>query len=249
VTDTTTTTTAEPAGTEGTTPPAVPTPPAPSAPAATELPEWAKDPAAAAKMVADLRAENARDRTAAKEAAKEEARQDLLKSLGLVKDDQPLDPAQAARDLQAKDSTIRELQVRSALSEALADAKAKPLARAAILGEGILSDLDPTASDFAAQVAAKVADYVGRNPELRATQAAAASAVRSSRRSGPTPHSRSSARTSCSRPWSPRTATSPRSASARSCTSPTRAPSSPTTRRRTPRSPGRCRPAPTPRSP
>lgn len=178
VTDSTTTpTTAEPAGTEGTTPPAVPTPPAPSAPAATELPEWAKDPAAAAKMVADLRAENARDRTAAKEAAKQEARQDLLRNLGLVKDDQPLDPAQAARDLQAKDATIRDLQVRSALSEALADAKAKPLARAAILGEGILSDLDPTASDFAAQVAAKVADYVGRNPELRATQAAAASAV------------------------------------------------------------------------
>lgn len=171
VTDSTTTTATD-AGTapEGTTPPAgtepVVTPPAGTT---TDLPDWAKDPAAAAKMVADLRAENARDRTAAKTAAAAEAQQAILKALGLAPDDKPVDPAEAARTIQAKDSTIRDLQIRSALSDALAEAKAKPLARAAILGDGLLADLDPAAADFAATVSARVADYVGRNPELSAT--------------------------------------------------------------------------------
>lgn len=142
-----------------------------------DLPDWAKDPVAAAKMVADLRAENARDRTSAKEKAAEEARSELLEKLGLKKTEEQVDPDQLARDLAAKDATIRDLQVRSALSDALASSGAKPLARAAILGDGLLNDLDPASADFASTVASRVAEYVNKNPELKAVQAASKSGV------------------------------------------------------------------------
>jgi hypothetical protein len=161
--------------TDGTTPPAVPA----VAPAVTEVdfPDWAKNPATAAQMVKDLRAENASARTSAKEAAAAEARTELLKQLGLIKENEPVDPAQVARDIAAKDQQIRELTLRGALSDALHTAGAKPLARAAILGDGVLADLDPSSATFNADVAARVSEYIGKNPELKTTQAAAASGV------------------------------------------------------------------------
>lgn len=164
-TDTTTVTPPAPTAdgqqaTEPTTPPA--------APPANDLPDWAKDPVAAAKMVADLRAENARTRTSAKETAAREARDELLTQLGLKPKDEPVDPAQVARDLAAKDQSIRDLQVKSALTDALYAAGAKPLARAAILGDGLLSDLDPSSTTFQVDVASRVSDYIGKNPELKA---------------------------------------------------------------------------------
>jgi len=171
VTDTTDTTTTDggapqaPAGTEpGTTAGASST----TDPAAS-LPDWAKDPAAAFKMVSDLRAENARDRTAAKQTAAQEAQAAILQALGLAKKDEPVDPAKVAADLAQKDQTIRDLTIRGALADALAAANAKPIARAAILGDGVLADLDPTSATFSADLAAKVSDYVGKNPDLKAT--------------------------------------------------------------------------------
>lgn len=156
--------------TETQTPPADPaaTPDASATGATDTLPDWAKDPTAAAKMVADLRAENARDRTAAKEAAAKEARDSLLKQLGLKPDDKPVTPEDHERALSEKDARIRDLTIKSALSDALSTTGAKPLARAAILGEGILADLDPTSPSFAADVASKVQAYVAANPELKA---------------------------------------------------------------------------------
>lgn len=146
-----------------------PTSTAPAETTATDLPDWAKDPAAALKMVTDLRAENARTRTSAKEAAAQEAREALLEQLGLKPKDTPVDPEQVKRDLASKDATIRDLQVKSALQDALAAASAKPVARAAVLGEGLLNDLDPSSATFQADVATRVSDYISKNPELKAT--------------------------------------------------------------------------------
>ncbi len=173
MTDTTTPTVTEPA-TDATTAPAAATTDAATATAATDVPDWAKDPATALAEVQKARQEAAAARIAARDNAKAEARQQLLKDLGLVKDDAPADPAELARDLASKDTTIRDLQIRSALSDALHTAGAKPLARAAILGDGVLAGLDPSAADFDQTVAAKVADYISRNPELKTTQAASA---------------------------------------------------------------------------
>jgi len=176
-----TTATVEPAATvEATTTPqapAAPTAPAgttpPAAPAADDIPDWAKDPATAARMVKDANAEAAKERVKARDDAKAQARAELLKELGLAEAAKTVDPAELAQQLAAKDTTIRDLTIRSALSDALAEAKAKPLARAAVLGDGILQDLDPTSADFQATVNARVAEYISKNPELRASQVAA----------------------------------------------------------------------------
>lgn len=172
MTDTTDTTTNDgastpqaPAGTEPGTNSGAQSAPDPAA----SLPDWAKDPTAAFKMVSDLRAENARDRTAAKQTAAQEAQAAILQALGLAKKDEPVDPAKVAAELAQKDQTIRDLQVKSALADALAAAHAKPIARAAILGDGVLADLDPTSATFAADLAARVTDYVGKNPDLKAS--------------------------------------------------------------------------------
>lgn len=166
-TTTETTTTTDPAAGQQATEPTTPTTPVEGA--ANDLPDWAKDPAAALKMVTDLRAENARTRTSAKEAAAQEARDALLEQLGLKPKDSPVDPEQVKRDLASKDATIRDLQVKGALQDALAAAQAKPIARAAVLGEGLLNDLDPSSVTFQADVASRVSDYISKNPELKAT--------------------------------------------------------------------------------
>ena len=139
---------------------------------AAEFPDWAKDPATAQRMVDEARAQAAQERVKAREGAKADARKELLEQLGLADADETPDPAELAKQLAAKDTAIRDLTIKSALSEALNAAKAKPLARAAILGEGLLNDLDPTADDFETVVASRVAEYITKNPELRTAQAA-----------------------------------------------------------------------------
>lgn len=151
------------------------TPVTPAAPTSTDLPDWAKDPALAAKMVADLRAENARDRTAAKDKAAADAQADLLKRLGLKPDDQPVSPEAHQRELAARDQRIRDLTIKNALSDILSTQGAKPIARAAVIGEGILDGLDPAAADFSTTLASKVSGYLTANPELKAQAQAAGS--------------------------------------------------------------------------
>lgn len=137
------------------------------------FPDWYSDPAKVQAEIQRLNRENAASRVNAKQQAADEARQQILKDLGLVKEDEQVDPAQLREQLTAKDTTIRDLTVKSALSDALREAGAKPLAKAAILGAGVLNDLDVTAADFDQQVASKVSAYVAANPELKASQAAA----------------------------------------------------------------------------
>ena len=143
-----------------------------TAPSEPVIPDWAKDPATAQRMVDEARAQAAQERVKAREGAKADARKELLEQLGLADADETPDPAELAKQLAAKDTAIRDLTIKSALSEALNTAKAKPLARAAILGEGLLNDLDPTADDFETVVASRVAEYITKNPELRTAQAA-----------------------------------------------------------------------------
>lgn len=146
----------------------------PAAPAAPAF-EWDGKieslPEPVQKIITDARADAGKARTTAKEQAAAEARQQLLKDLGLVKDDEPGDPAELKQQLAGKDSTIVELRRDNALIVALHTTGAKPLARAAILGDGVLKDLDITAADYAKQVEAKVTEYLTKYPELKGGQA------------------------------------------------------------------------------
>lgn len=141
-----------------------------------QFPDWYNDPAKVQAEIQRLNRENAASRVNAKTAAAEEARQAVLKEIAKTlnpQSEEPVDPEALKTQLQAKDTTIRDLTVKSALSDALRDAGAKPLAKAAILGAGLLNDLDVTAADFDQQVSSKVSAYVAANPELKASQVAA----------------------------------------------------------------------------
>ncbi|MGN6200014.1 MAG: hypothetical protein ACTHJM_10275 [Marmoricola sp.] len=142
-------------------------------PAKPTYPDWYSDQEKVHAEIQRLNRENAASRVNAKQTAADEGRTQILKDLGLIKGDEQPDPEALRQQLAAKDTTIRDLTVKSALSDALRDTGAKPLARAAILGEGILNDLDPASDTFAADVASKVSAYVAANPELKASQAAA----------------------------------------------------------------------------
>lgn len=175
------------------TPPAPPAPTPPPAPSPTPTPDPAPagkwDPSAwdgkveslpdkAQKLLTDARADAAKARTSAKEAAKQEARDELLKQLGLKEDGgEPADPVKLAADLAAKDQKIRDLTVRSALQEAIVTLKAKPIARAAILGDGVLAGIDPASDKFSEDVETAVKAYLEKNPELKSVQAAGSSSA------------------------------------------------------------------------
>ncbi len=132
------------------------------------------DPAALAKMVRDLRAENAASRTNAKQSAAAEAREQLAqeigKALGLVKsDDDKADPAKLAEQVSAAQQAQRaaavELAVYKAAGKHGADPDALTDSRTFL---DRVSKLDPTASDFPAKVADAVKKAVEDNPRYRA---------------------------------------------------------------------------------
>ncbi|MET8846625.1 hypothetical protein [Amycolatopsis sp. NPDC004625] len=179
--------TGEPAGTPGEpgatgTPATGEQPPAtgqPSAPAPAEqgpTPDdlAALDPATLAKMVRDLRTENAADRTNAKTKAADEARQqlaqDIGKALGLVAgDDDKADPAKLAEQVTAEQQRSRAAAVELAVFKSAGPLGADPAAL--VDSRAFLSaveQLDPTAADFADKVGAAITKAVTDNPKLRA---------------------------------------------------------------------------------
>jgi len=88
-------------------------------------------------------------------------------ALGLDQDHKP-DPEAVAAQIQAKDKTIRDLQVRNGLADVLAKHAADPvLTRAVLADSGVLHDVDPAASDFAEQLDAAVARALEEHPKLR----------------------------------------------------------------------------------
>lgn len=134
------------------------------APASAKPSPW-DDPAKARAEIERLRHENAKDRTA----AKENARRDLLKELGLVKDenDHP-DPADVAKQLKAKEADARQARVELAVYRAASAAGADP---AALLDSSSFlaktADLDIT--DDAA-IADAIRSAVESNPRLAAVE-------------------------------------------------------------------------------
>ena len=128
------------------------------------LPDWAQ-----AEM-RKLRAEAASSRVSAKETAAEEARKGLLaelsKALG-IGGAAPTDPERLKADLEKttaeRRSTLVELAVVRSAGKLGADAEALLDSRGFL---NKLGKLDPTADDFGALVADKIAEAVKDNPRL-----------------------------------------------------------------------------------
>ncbi|MFJ1510949.1 hypothetical protein [Cellulosimicrobium funkei] len=136
------------------------------------------DPVKLRAEIERLRRENGAARTNAKETARAEAREALLRELGLVKDDETPDPAKVAQELQASRDEARVARVELAVHRTASTHKADPSAlldSRAFLAK--VADLDPTADDFGEKVTAAIKQAVTDNPKLLAAQAAGASSV------------------------------------------------------------------------
>ncbi|MGN7977431.1 hypothetical protein ACTJJ4_07640 [Microbacterium sp. 22195] len=153
--------------------------PAPAAPEATDPPAEPSGDAPetfSREYVEKLRRENAAtrekaktDAAAAADAARSEVAQQIGKALGLVKDDEPVDPDALLKQAQAErqtaideaNATKRDLAVlRNAEKH---DANVEELLESVSFGRK-LAALDPTADDFASQVDALIKDTVDGNP-------------------------------------------------------------------------------------
>jgi hypothetical protein len=157
--------------------PAAPTAPLPAAPipappaAATDNP-WA-DPDKAKAEIERLRRENASNRTQAKQNAAEEARTELAqqigKALGLVKDDEPVDPAQLTSQLTTANDEARQARLELAVYRAAgetADAAALLDSRTFLKQ---VAALDPSDMDG---ITGAITQAVTANPRLARSQSA-----------------------------------------------------------------------------
>ncbi|GII63552.1 hypothetical protein Skr01_36370 [Sphaerisporangium krabiense] len=130
------------------------------------------------KLIRDLRGEAANNRVNAKQQAADQARQDLAqqigKALGLVKDDQPTDPAQLATqvgNLTGENRALKtELAVFKAAAKVGADA-AKLTDSRSFLTQ--LDKLDPSGDGFDAKLRELMKRAIEDNPIYRADTAPA----------------------------------------------------------------------------
>lgn len=134
-------------------------------------------PDAVQKLIADARAEAGKARTTAKETAAQEARDELLKKLGLTKDGEPVRDADAlAKELADKDSKLadltREREAEKAARKHSGDVDAMLDSRAF---KTSLDLLDPAADDFTKKVDALVEKTLKDNPKFKTAQAAGVS--------------------------------------------------------------------------
>ena len=173
-----------PAGEPASTPPASdpaapagePQTPAPGAPG-DNLPD---DPAALKAEIARLRRENGADRTNAKQAAADEARQqiaqDIAKALGLTGTDTPPDPAELTAQVQAAQQAARQSAIELAVFRGAAAHQGDPnalLDSRTFLAK--VADLDPASAEFTTQVDAAIKAAVTDNPKLKTAPAVGAS--------------------------------------------------------------------------
>ncbi len=123
------------------------------------------DPAVAKAEIERLRKENGATRTNAKAQAAADARQQILKDLGLIEGNEVADPAKIAAQLAASGAEAREAQVALAVYRAAGTA-ADP---AALLDSktflASVKDIDPT---DAAAITAAITAAVESNPRLGA---------------------------------------------------------------------------------
>lgn len=142
-------------------------PPATDPPPANDLPT---DPAALQAMILALRKENGADRTNAKQAAADAARNELAqtigKALGLVQDETPIAPEALAAEIVTHKTDAQQARVELAVFRASGAAGGDP---AALLDStsflATLKDVDPT--DTAA-ITAAITAAVTSNPRLGA---------------------------------------------------------------------------------
>lgn len=137
------------------------------------------DPAALKAEILKLRGENASSRTTAKAKAAEEAESALIqklgRTLGLIKDDETLDPAKLTEQLTAAQTSqseaARELSVFKTAASAGADASRLLDSRSFMTS---ISTIDPT--DTTA-IATAIGDALKNNPTFKSAQTAGASGV------------------------------------------------------------------------
>lgn len=147
----------------------------------TAPPEWDGKieslPPAVQKLITDARADAGKARTTAKETAAQEARDELLRKLGLTKDGEPAEtPEQLAEKLASRETQLYNLRVETALAKsAKAHGGDEDLVTAVLAHSGQLDDLDPDADDFTSKLDALVKAAVEGNPKLKAAQAAGVS--------------------------------------------------------------------------
>lgn len=165
--------------------PQAPTPPAPDQAQAGDKPESTiTNLADALKVIDDLRAENARSRTTAKQNAADEARTEIAEAIAQALGLQP-DPASApdpqtqVQELtaqveartQAERQATRELAIYKTAHTAGADPERLLDSRSFLQS---ITDIDPTNTDALTEA---IRTAVTQNPTLKATQAAGPSSV------------------------------------------------------------------------
>lgn len=146
---------------------------APAAAQAPEVPDWAKDPVKAQQMVQEARQEAAAARTSSRDQAKADARNELLRELGLVKADEPADPKQLAADLQATAAARTAAERELALYRNAPQGVDVPALLDSRAFQQSVASIDP--SNTAALVAALTS--ASENPRYRTVQASASSGV------------------------------------------------------------------------
>lgn len=175
------------------TPAPTPPPPAPTPPPPAPADPWANYtwdgqvdslPEPIARVIRDARADAGKARTTAKELAAQEAREQLARdiglTLGLISDNEPIDPAQLTEQLQRSREAAQAAQVDAYSAQIELDVHRTATRLGADAGRLLDSrtfcdEIDNlefnSLAEFAAQVEAKVRAALDRDPTLRVGQA------------------------------------------------------------------------------
>jgi hypothetical protein len=125
--------------------------------------------------VSKARGEAGAARTAAKQTAAEEARSEMAqtigKALGLIKEDEKLDPAKLTEQLTGAQAQIKQTQVELAVYQAAADAGAK--ANALLDSRSFLTKISALEPGDTAGITAAINEAVAANPAFAAASAVA----------------------------------------------------------------------------
>lgn len=153
-----------------------PTPPAP-APAVPPAPgsNLPDDPEALKQIIQQLRSENAKSRTTAKDQAAQAARDEVIKEvgkkLGLIKDDEPVDSVKLGEQLTASQAANRANEVKLAVFQNAPDGVNVKALMDSVAFNRKIEGLDPSAENFSSQVLEAINAAVTANPQFRTGRA------------------------------------------------------------------------------
>lgn len=140
----------------------------PAEPKPDDLPAWARE------AITKANAEAAKYRTAAKAAAdeaKNELAQSIGKALGLVKDDEPADPAKLTEQLTQSQTATKAAQLENAILRAAVAAKADP--EALLDSRSFMERAAQTDPTDTAAIAALIGEATTGNPRFKTPPAGA----------------------------------------------------------------------------